>query len=383
MSSLKKTIGKMNGFEKACAVFFVIFAIISCTATAQSLCLTLELGGPQWQWLIFIICFIFAFGLYFLTSYCVKYIIDSTNYEIYKRKEDRKRELVLGICGTALFWMICSMPTNTHSLLYTKVIDKVAIAELDNEYDVFKNAYFLTDEAIEKKYQSDLSSLISDVTNKKSLFINEINHTDRPGLGPEAHSILLDIQVRCGKSIDESYYLHTTQHNTSAAERKRIKNHYIPQIDHLLEWAKGNLLVAKEQAIAQNQPQKEVLKGRMAKIEGAKNQLLADKTTNHHVRVNNARLVIADGYNQPAYKDQLLDNIEMLNDPKLGHQDSNVKYYKIYKIERLHSVFKVWGDLLSKRMQNLDFDILYWIIISIIIDVAGLAFFGIAFRAKP
>lgn len=379
MSKLGRIIGKLDPFQKICAIAFFIFAIISCVATAQSLCLTLGLGGPQW--LIFSIAFVFAFGLYLLTSYCFKLVIDSQNYQFFMRKEDRRRDFVLGLLGVALFWIICSMPTNTHSLLYTKVIDKVVVAELDNQRAVFSDAANLTDKDITEKYQRDISLLESSVKEKKALFINEINHTDRPGLGPEAKAILSDIQVLCGKNREESYYLHTTQKNTSAAERDRIKRHYEPQIDNLLDWAKNNLKTNYDQAIANNKEEKNILLKRIKKIDEAKSMMLANDY-DHQTKIKNARIVIDNGYNQPAYRDRILDKMEVLSDSKIGYKDSNVKYYNYYKTERLHSVFKVWGDFLNHKLQNLDFDMLYWIIISIIIDIAGLAFFGIAFRRK-
>lgn len=379
MGTIGKVIGKLEPFQRICAIAFLVFAIISCVATAQSLCLTLGLGGPQW--LIFAIAFIFAFGLYLLTSYCFKLVIDSQNYKIFMRKEDRRRDFILGLLGVALFWIICSMPTNTHSLLYTKVIDKVVVAELDNQRAVFNDAANLTDKDITEKYQRDISLLESSVNEKKGLFINEINNTDRLGLGPEAKAILADIQVICGKNREENYYMHTTQKNTSPAERDRIKKHYEPQINNLLEWAKNNLLTKYNQAIANNKEEKESLQKRIKKIDGTKSMLRANDI-DHQTKIMNARTVIDAGYNQPAYREKILDNMEVLADSKVGHKDSNVKYYNFYKTERLHSVFKVWGDFLTRKMQNLDFDMLYWIIISIIIDIAGLAFFGIAFRRK-
>lgn len=377
MGTIGKVIGKLEPFQRICAIAFLVFAIISCVATAQSLCLTLGLGGPQW--LIFAIAFIFAFGLYLLTSYCFKLVIDSQNYKIFMRKEDRRRDFILGLLGVALFWIICSMPTNTHSLLYTKVIDKVVVAELDNQRAVFNDAANLTDKDITEKYQRDISLLESSVNEKKGLFINEINNTDRLGLGPEAKAILADIQVICGKNREENYYMHTTQRNTSPAERDRIKKHYEPQINNLLEWAKNNLLTKYNQAIANNKEEKDALQKRIKKIDGTKSMLRANDI-DHQTKIMNARTVIDDGYNQPAYREKILDHMEVVADSKVGHKDSNVKYYNFYKTERLHSVFKVWGDFLTHKMQNLDFDMLYWIIISIIIDIAGLAFFGIAFR---
>lgn len=383
MSTLSRKLGKMDFFQKVSAIAFLIFAIISCIATAQSLSLTLGLGdnGTPPKWLVFAMTFIPAFGLYLLTSYCFKLALDSLNYEIRIRKEVRRRDFTLGLLGVALFWIICSMPTNTHSLLYTKVIDMVAVAELDNQRAIYERASNLSGDDITKQYQNDIRLLDSQVAEKKAQFINEINNENRIGLGREAKAFLADILVICGKDREDNYYIHTVQKNTSYGERQRIKRHYETQINSLLVWAKNNRKIKYDQDMANHEPEKNSLVKRVKKIDATKS-MLRDNSIDHNKRITNARKVINDGYNQPAYKNKILDNVEVLKNTKSGHKDDNVKYYNIYKIERLHSVFKVWGDLLSQKMQNLDFDMLYWIIISIIIDIAGLSFFAIAFRRK-
>ena len=182
-------------FQKICAVAFLVFAIISCVATAQSLSLTLEMEIPSW--LSFAMMFVFAFGIYLLTSYCFKLVVDACNMDVYV--EHRRRDFVLGIFGVVLFWVVCSMPTNTHSLFYTKVIDKVVVAELDNQKETLNTELELLGMDINVQKDREISILESEVATLRDRFISEIEHTDRPGLGPEAFSILRNIEVKCGK----------------------------------------------------------------------------------------------------------------------------------------------------------------------------------------
>lgn len=62
--SLGRTIGRMDPFQRACAFAWLFFAILSCVATATSLCLTFETDPTRGWWLAFAVAFIFAFGLY-------------------------------------------------------------------------------------------------------------------------------------------------------------------------------------------------------------------------------------------------------------------------------------------------------------------------------
>ena len=361
-------------FQKICAVAFFIFATISCIATAQSLSLTLEMEIPFW--ISFTMMFVFAFGIYLLTSYCFKLVIDACNMDVYV--EHRRRDFFLGIFGVLLFWLVCSMPTNTHSLFYTKVVDKVVTAELDNQKATLNTELEHLGMDINMQKDKEIKQLTSEINILTDRFIAEIEHTDRPGLGPEAFSILRSIEIKCGVKPD-SYFIHTSQNNTSRNERERIKRHYIPQIQNLLKQKVNSINTERENLIAYNAEKKSLLSNYIQKIEQVKDYQ-RDETIPHQERIKAARLVLDNAYNNPEYRDQILDNVEVLMDPNEGHKDSNIESFKIYKTERLHSVFKLWSDYLNGKVQNLDFDMLYWIIISLIIDIAGLLFFAIAFR---
>lgn len=363
-------------FQKICAVAFLLFAIISCVATAQSLSLTLEMEIPFW--ISFTMMFIFAFGIYLLTSYCFKSVIDACNMDVYV--DHRRRDFVLGIFGVLLFWLVCSMPTNTHSLFYTKVIDKVVVTELDNQKATLNHEIGFLDAGINTKYDNLIGQLKDKVRTLTNQFIAEIDNTDRLGLGSEAFNILTNIEVACGKQPNEYFgNRHTKQRNTSPQERLRIKNHYIPQINNLLQQSIDKHNEERNVEIARKEENKRMLLAYISKIESV-TAYQNNKEIPHQDRIKAARLVIDNAYNNPDYRDKILDNVEVLVDANAGHKDSNVESYKIYKTERLHSVFKLWGDYLGGKMQNLDFDMFYWIIISLIIDIAGLLFFAIAFR---
>ena len=69
-------------------------------------------------------CWVVTIGFFFIASWGTKMIVDSLNQRIYMEK--RGAHLVAGILLVLVFWLLCSMPTNTHTFFYRTVInDKV------------------------------------------------------------------------------------------------------------------------------------------------------------------------------------------------------------------------------------------------------------------
>lgn len=362
-------------FQKICAGAFLIFAVISCIATAQSLCLTLELDVPFW--VMFIIAFVFAFGLYLLTSYCFKLVIDSLNMDVYV--EHRRRDFILGLCGVLLFWLVCSMPTNTHSLLYTKVVDTVVVAELDNQREVLEDESQKQNQDLINERDQKINNLITRVNNLKQEFVDEVTHPDRVGFGDRAESHIRQIEAEI-KTVDAGTILKDIQlSGISRSRANDIAGRGQEQIDSYLANEVNEIARDYENRIANNSLEKNKLEGLIDNIDRAKANL-KDSSKGHQERIKDARNTLNSVYNLPDYRDEILDNVETLIVASEGHTDSNVDKYKIYKTERLHNVFKMWSDYFSGRMSDLDFDMVYWIVISIIIDIAGLVFFAIAFR---
>ena len=107
-----------NKFLKIFCIFaFLAFAAVSCWATAESLHLLLSSLPVATCWIVTI-------GFFFIASWGTKMIVDSFNQNIYL--ERRGLRLLGGIVIILIFWLACSMPTNTHTFFYRSVIsDKV------------------------------------------------------------------------------------------------------------------------------------------------------------------------------------------------------------------------------------------------------------------
>lgn len=106
-----------NNTLKIVSVFaFVALAAVSCWATQESLHLLLA-SWPQF------LCWIVTIAFFIIASFGTKLIVDSLNQNVYV--ERRGKKLIGGILILLFFWLIFSMPTNTHTLSFIVALSKV------------------------------------------------------------------------------------------------------------------------------------------------------------------------------------------------------------------------------------------------------------------
>ena len=105
--------GQTNFFKIFSFFALLAFATVSCWATAESLHLLLS----SWP-LIF--CWVVTVGFFAMASWGTKLIVDSLNQNIYMEK--RGLNLIGGILITIVFWLLCIMPTKTHTFFFRNCI---------------------------------------------------------------------------------------------------------------------------------------------------------------------------------------------------------------------------------------------------------------------
>ena len=166
---------------------FIAFAGVSCWATSESLHLLLS----SWPKLM---CWIVTIGFFIIASIGTKMIVDSLNQNIYLEK--RGIHLVGGIVIVLIFWLICSMPTNTHTFFYRTVInDKVTsdISTTSGYLDQIENNTKNKDQA--KRKVDELKNNI-DVTLGE--LEAEIKNEANPGFGTKSKEILRKLAATLG-----------------------------------------------------------------------------------------------------------------------------------------------------------------------------------------
>lgn len=230
-----------NKFLKVfCLLAFLAFAAVSCWATAESLHLLL----PSWP---LAMCWVVTIGFFFIASWGTKMIVDSLNQKIYLEK--RGLRLLGGIFILLIFWLACSMPTNTHTFFYRSVInDKVTNDIATTESYLVQ----IRDNATtETRIKSRLAELEKKVDLKLGELKAEIENEANPGDGPKSKAILRDFAEIFGVVKIEPL----TFRGTSVQDRQKLYNAYRQKMYILMDAKKLNIV--KEMTPANNNHQKQ------------------------------------------------------------------------------------------------------------------------------
>ena len=338
---------------------FAIFAAVSCWATAESLHLLL----PSWPSFM---CWAVTIGFFVIASIGTKLIVDSFNQNIYLEK--RGLRLIGGILLTLVFWLICSMPTNTHTFFYRTAAPDIVTQDLalTKSYlqqlrDNVKN---------ETEIKEKLDSLERGVNSGVTALFNEIENMAQPGFGPRAKAILIEI----AKDLLVSRIPELSYQGTTASQQKALKDQYNAMIGELLNNRKSELRTNY------TDPQEKLFMPEAAKaietiesIEDSVMQMDVNGVVDNNL-IAQADIALQKGYTTiKNYADYVTFKSDV--DKELYTADNLVT-----KTTKLLSVIDVWKDFLAGKHAGRGF--VFWIVISILVDIAAFIFFDIAFKKR-
>lgn len=347
--------GQTNFLKIFCVIAFVAFAAVSCWATQESLHLLL----PSWP---VSMCWIVTIGFFFIASYGTKLIVDSLNSKTYV--ENRGLMLIGGIIITLVFWLVCSMPTNTHTFFYRSVIsDRVAsdITITKGYLDQLKN-----NTVTEQKIQEACTNLENEVNSKFAELVSEIENAANPGFGPNAKRILADFAdlLHVPKIEPLSY------RGTSVQERQKLIDAYRAKIYALLDARKNNI------RLSMLAPDENTYKA-LAATDWTNLDLIEKAIKTGDVNLNRAE-DIEEVNNRLAKSYATIKTYSQY----VSFNDNDKEIYtaenQVTKVKSLLSVFDVWKDFVAGKYAGHGF--IFWIIISILVDVAAFIFFDLAFK---
>lgn len=338
---------------------FAIFAAVSCWATAESLHLLL----PSWP--IFM-CWAVTIGFFVIASIGTKLIVDSLNQNIYLEK--RGLRLIGGVLLTLVFWLICSMPTNTHTFFYRTAAADIVTQDLALTKSYLQQLRDNVKNEVEIKEKID--NLEREVNSNVTALFSEIENMAQPGFGPRAKSILVKIaSILQVSSIPELSYQGVT-----SSQQKALKTQYNSMINELLEKRKSELRTNY------TNPQEKLFKPEATKaienienVEGHVIQMDAVGTVDHNL-IAQADVVLQKGYT----------TIKNYSDFITFKSDADKELYTsdnlVTKTTKLLSVIDVWKDFLGGKHAGRGF--IFWIVISVLVDIAAFIFFDIAFKKR-
>lgn len=340
-----------------CALAFLAFAAVSCWATAESLHLLLS------SWPV-IMCWIVTIGFFFIASWGSKLIVDSLNQKIYLEK--RGLRFIGGIFILLIFWLVCSLPTNTHTFFYRSVINDKVTSDISTTegYLVQIRDNVTTDTKIKIR----LAELEKKVDAKLGELKAEIENDANPGFGPKAKEILRQFAEILGVvKIEPLSYK-----GKSIQDRQKLYDAYRKKMYILMDARKLNII--KEMTPTNNNHQKQADKD-YKNLELVK-KYIEDGTLDLN-DANDIKSVcdkLNSGYSTIRTYQQFVD----------FKDETDVAAYTspnaVTKVKRMISVFDVWEDFLKGDFAGHGF--FFWIIISILVDIAAFIFFDMAFKRQ-
>ncbi len=336
---------------------FAAFAAVSCWATTESLHLLLS------DWPI-IMCWIVTIGFFIIASLGTKMIVDSLNQNIYLEK--RGLFLIGGIILVLFFWLVCSMPTNTHTFFYRTVINDKVTTDISTTRGYLGQIKNNTNNKTQASIK--VSKLKSDVDVTLGELEAEIKNGANPGFGPKSKQILRKFANLLGvDKIDPLSY-----RGTSKQDREKLCDAYRTKIYILAESKAANILANILQ------PNPDNLKEAKQADENLK--LVKKYIDDGTIDLNDAEQIkdVCDklniGYNV-VKKNKDFVNFSSQNDEEKYTADNPVT-----EVKRMVSVIDVWGDYLKGAYTGYGF--VFWIIISILVDIAAFIFFDLAFKKR-
>lgn len=336
---------------------FLAFAAVSCWATAESLHLLL----PSFP---LVMCWIVTIGFFFIASWGTKMIVDSLNQQIYMEK--RGLNLIGGIFILIVFWLICSMPTNTHTFFYRNAInDKVTDdISLTKSYLAQIKDNTVTDDKIKLKCVELQNKVDTKLGELKAEIMNDAN----PGFGPKAKAILREFAEILGVAKIEPLSFK----GTSIQDRQKLYDAYRTKMYILLESKTANII---KEMTPSNQDYRVVAERDFKNLELTE-QYIKDGTLN----LNNAEDIqsVCDNLNQ-GYG-TIRNYSQFVNFKNENDEIDYTAPNSVTKVKRMISVFDVWKDFLAGEYAGRGF--IFWVIISILVDIAAFIFFDIAFKKR-
>lgn len=354
----------MNNFNTKrilSAIAFLALTVFSCYWTAESLFIWQPSITRIGAWLIAVV-------FYVLASWCFGRFIKSFDRQatfgmgLFK---SRAGHLVFGLLGLLVFWLMFSLPTNTHTLLYRSSIRNVITTDLERTDGYLKS---LKDNnaainAINDEYEGMRMAVEGLLNNMK----DEVNDHFNPGIGEKFNAYLLDLQQALGglpiqkaaniPPVKTAWQRAMSDYRQKAHDQLALHrvecDKKIDEIRHLMNSEKLNGLIERD-SIA------------MTNIDNMSN-------VNNKI-VNDA---VEDLINDYAYIKTYSEYITFKNDEE---ENLYTRDGAMPEAKAMLSVPDVWRDFLTTDKYR-GYGFIWWVLLALLVDLAAFIFFDIAARS--
>lgn len=337
-----------------CIIAFLILAGISCWATEQSLHLLLPAGWPEvLVWGITIAFFVVA-------SFGTKMIVDTLISPAFI--DNRRLKLFGGILLVVFFWLLMSMPTNTHTFFYNDKIGSVITKDIEttNKYlSQIIDRGTATETVVLDARGKDIKDSVEAL---RTHIVSQFNGDEAPfqaGNGPIIGKYLEQINGILNSTIK--------QDPNRYSKDRSILNKYHIEIDKALADALKTHTISGQSVDAAKRQ-----KRRLAAL----NDSIQDHISTGNLseaEIRQCEKELKDGYNIIS-TNKLFVDFDKDSDDEMVYTKENVET----RTKRMASVIDVFFvDFLQGKYPA---SFWYYVILSILVDVAAFIFFDIAFK---
>lgn len=350
---------KFNTLRVLSIIAFIGLAGFSCFWTAESLYIwqpNITLVGA---WLIAVVFYIMA-------SLSFTKFVDSfkRDGDYYGKFGGQAGQILLGFIGLIVFWIIVSLPTNTHTLLYRASIKDVIRTDLTKTENYLQR---LTDSNLEiKKIENKYNSQKEAVDAHIARLIAEIDNPSAVGIGERFEKVLVELDKTLGTTIQREAKVGTT------------RTQWLTTINYYQKQAYAQLRLFRSKC---DKEIEEIRRTMGSKELDAliKNCGIALKDIQAMDGVNNeiVKLAMNDldaGYSFIAANSKYIDFDD--ND-----KEQYTKEGAVSNARGLLSVTKVWSDFMTTKKYD-GHGFVYWILIALLVDISAFIFFVMAFDDK-
>ena len=257
------------------------------------------------------------------------------------------------------------MPTNTHTFLYRNSIDDVV------NTDISRTINYLNQIRHNTKNENIAQSHVDTLNNKVDILLGELEaeimNSAMPGFGPKADDICRRLaQLLSVDKIDRLAY----NGSTSVESRKRLCDAYRKKVLIMRDARANNI---RNSVMRPNPKNLKKVDNTVKMLTAMDNEVKSSKRDlTDAYDVSQVCVALNQGYNQ------IHDNKEFV---MFQNKEDEIKYTAVNPMtttKRMLSVFDVWMDLFKGKYS--DKGMIFWIIISSLVDIAAFIFFALAFR---
>lgn len=335
---------------------FLGLAGFSCFWTAESLFIWQPSITKLGAWMIAIVFYIIA-------SLCFTLLLKAFDRNEYFGNKflGRGGSLALGLIGLLVFWSF-SLMTNTHTLLYRASIKNTIVTDLNRTSGYLQG---LRDNNIEINKINDKYDAKSEAVDAFILrLIAEIDNPSAVGIGHRFETILVELDNELGTKVQR------------VAQVGSTRTQWLTAINYYQEQAQAQLRLYRQECNKE--------------IEAIKRMMGSVELEN---LINNCGIALSDIQNMSGINNEII--AAAVNDLQNGYAfiKTNARYISfdnddkelytregaVPEAQALLSVPDVWRDYVTTdKFKGHGF--LWWILLSILVDLAAFVFFNIASR---